>query len=182
MLKSKEQLIVILILVAVGVFYRLLPHPANFAPIAAVSLFSGFYFRRYFVFLVPILSMFLSDFFIGFYNWKLMVVVYASFVLIGFIGILIRKNKSILSVIGCSLMSSVLFFLLTNFAVWFFSAWYPHNLQGLESCYLMAVPFFRNTALGDLFYVSVVFGCYEILAQPKEKLGLIFVKSKASAL
>lgn len=149
----------------------------NFAPVAAISLFSGFYFRKYFIF-IPIAIMFISDIFVGFYDWKLMSAVYLSFVLIGLIGILTRKNKSILSIIGCSLAGSFLFFIITNFAVWIFSQWYPHNFSGLISCYEMAIPFFRNTILGDLFYSSIIFGCYELLAQPKEKLRFVFAKSK----
>ncbi len=81
--------------------------------------------------------------------------------------------------ISCSLSGSILFFILTNFAVWTFSQWYPHNIQGLIECYMMAVPFFKNTLLGDLFYASVIFGCYEILAQPREKLHFIFAKSNS---
>lgn len=172
---KKESIIAVAILVLVGVSYRIFPHPPNFAPVAAISLFSGFLFRRYFI-LIPMAIMFLSDMVIGFYSWKLMAVVYGSFLLISLLGILIRKRKSILILFSYSLLGSILFFLLTNLAVWVFGSWYPHNLQGLADCYAMAVPFFKNTIMGDLFYVSIIFGCYEILAQPKEKLKFIFAK------
>ncbi|MCX6763739.1 MAG: hypothetical protein NTZ97_03360 [Candidatus Moranbacteria bacterium] len=174
---TKEKVIAVIILILVGISYRLFPHPPNFAPVAAISLFSGFYFRRYFIF-IPVVIMLVSDIFIGFYDWKLMAVVYFSFILVCFIGILMRKNKSVLSLIGYSLTGSILFFLLTNFAVWFFASWYPHNFQGLTECYLMAIPFFKNTIAGDLFYASVIFGCYEILAQPKEKLAFLWNRPK----
>ncbi len=172
---KKETMIAILILLLVGVTYRFFPHPPNFAPVAAIALFSGFFFRRYFI-AIPLIIMLISDIFIGFYDWKLMAVVYASFALIGLLGIFLRKNKSILFIVGCSLAGSFLFFILTNFAVWLFASWYTHDLKGLLSCYEMAIPFFKNTLAGDLFYTSVIFGCYEILAQPKEKLQLIFTK------
>lgn len=174
---KKEIIISILILLVVGVAYRFFPHPPNFAPVAAISLFSGFFFRRYFI-LIPIAIMLTSDIFIGFYDWKLMAVVYFSFILIGFVGILLKKNKSVLSLVGYSLFGSFLFFILTNFAVWLFANWYTHDLKGLLNCYTMAIPFFKNTLAGDLFYASVIFGCYELLAQPKEKLSFIFAKSK----
>jgi len=176
-MNNKEKAIAILILIAVGISYRIFPHPANFAPIAAISLFSGFYFRRYFV-AVPLIAMLISDLFIGFYDWKLMAVVYFSFTLIGFFGILMRKNKSVASLVGCSLAGSFLFFILTNFAVWAFSPWYGHNWQGFMECYTMAIPFFKNTLMGDLFYSSVIFGCHEVLAQPKERLAFIFNRQK----
>lgn len=170
---KKEKVIAAGMLILVGISYRLFPHPANFAPVAAISLFSGFYFRRYFI-AIPLVAMFISDIFIGFYDWKLMSAVYGSFILISLIGILMRKNKSVVSLMGCSLSGSVLFFILTNLAVWAFSPWYPHNWQGLLNCYTLAIPFFKNTILGDLFYASVIFGSYEILAQPKERLAFLF--------
>lgn len=169
----REKIVAVLILIAVGVSYRLIPHPPNFAPVAAISLFSGFYFRRYFI-LIPLAVMLISDLFIGFYDWKLMAVVYFSFVLVGLIGIYMRKNKSVSLLVGCSLAGSILFYILTNFAVWAFSPWYSHNFQGLMECYTLAIPFFKNTLLGDLFYASVIFGVYELLAQPKEKLAFLW--------
>lgn len=176
-MKNKEKIIAILILIIVGVSYRLFPHPPNFAPVAAISLFSGFYFRRYFV-LIPVFIMLASDLFIGFYDLRLMAVVYSSFLLISLIGILMRRNKSVIALVGCSLSGSLLFFILTNFAVWALGQWYPHNLGGLASCYYMAIPFFKNTLAGDLFYSSVIFGCYELLAQPKERLSFLLAGSK----
>lgn len=174
---KKEKIIAVFILIAIGVSYRIFPHPPNFAPVAAISLFSGFYFRRYFI-AIPIVIMLISDMFIGFYDWKLMAVVYFSFLLVSIIGIFMRKNKSVSALIGCSVAGSFLFFVLTNFAVWFFGSWYPHNFSGLTQCYLLAIPFFKNTLLGDLFYSSVIFGCYELLAQPKEKLAFLWSGSK----
>jgi hypothetical protein len=170
---NKEKIIAVFILVIVGISYRLFPHPPNFAPVAAISLFSGFCFRRYFI-AVPLGVMLISDVFIGFYDWKLMTVVYFSFALIGFLGILMRKNKSVTLLLGCSLAGSFLFFILTNFAVWALSPWYSHDWQGLTNCFTMAIPFFKNTLMGDLFYSSVIFGCYEILAQPKERLAFLW--------
>lgn len=176
-MENREKIIAIFILVVVGISYRLFPHPPNFAPIAAISLFSGFYFRRYFI-AIPIAAMFASDIFLGFYDWKLMAAVYFSFALIGMLGILMRKNKSVAMLIGFSLAGSFLFFTLTNSAVWLFSPWYASNMQGLLECYTMAIPFFKNTILGDLFYASVIFGCYEILAQPKERLAFLWNTQK----
>lgn len=170
---EKEKIISVLILLLVGIAYRFFPHPPNFAPVAAISLFSGFYFRRYFV-LIPILIMLISDLFIGSYDWRLMAVVYLSFALVSLIGVLMKNKRSVLILIGSSLAGSILFYVLTNFAVWAFSPWYAHNISGLYECYLMAVPFLKNTLAGDLFYSSVIFGCYELLAQPKEKLAFLW--------
>jgi hypothetical protein len=178
---KKEVVIAILVLILVGISYRFFPHPANFSPMAAISLFSGFFFRRYFI-ILPIAIMAISDIFIGFYDWKLMLVVYLSFIIISIMGIFLRKNKSIMSIAGYSLIGSFLFFITTNFSVWLFNDWYAFNFGGLLDCYTMAIPFFKNTLIGDLFYASVIFGCYEILAEPKERMHFLFNKTRENPI
>lgn len=172
MLKGNfNKIIISAILIFIGATFRLLPHPWNFTPIAAVALFSGVYLGRKYAFSVPFLAMFLSDIFLGFYEWKLMLAVYGSFALVGLIGLAIKKRKNPATVLGGSLTASILFFLITNFAVWQFSFWYPKTLSGLFQCYVLALPFFRSALLGDLFYTGVLFGTYElilILAREKE--------------
>lgn len=152
-----------LFLVFAGVLMRVLPHPWNFTPIAALALFGGTYLNKKYALLVPILAVLVSDFFIGFYDWRLMSVVYGCFLLFGLIGLFIRKHKNLATIIGGTLTSSVIFFLVTNFAVWTFSSWYQHNWQGLIYCYTLALPFFKYTMLGDLFYVGVLFSIYEVV-------------------
>ena len=159
---KKIEIIIFLILVSWGAIFRLLPHPWNFTPIGAIALFSGFYFRKKYVILAPIFSMFFSDIFLGFYNLKLMIPVYGSFILVCLIGILIRKKKSLKTILAGSLSASILFFLITNFAVWQFTNWYPKNLSGLIQCFVLALPFFRNTLFGNLFYTGILFSAYEL--------------------
>ena len=142
---------------------RLLPHPPNFAPIAAIALFGGVYLTRKFALGIPILAMLVSDIFIGFYEPVVMAPVYGSFVLCGLIGLWLKKHKKAGTIIGSSLLCSVLFFIITNFAVWAFTPWYAKTLAGLVQCYALALPFFRNTLLGDMFYVGVFFGTYELV-------------------
>jgi len=142
---------------------RLLPHPPNFAPIAAIALFGGVYLSRKFALGIPILAMLVSDIFIGFYKPVVMASVYGSFVLCGLIGLWLKKHKKAGTIIGSSLLCSVLFFIITNFAVWAFTPWYTKTLAGLVQCYALALPFFRNTLLGDIFYVGVFFGAYELV-------------------
>jgi len=152
------------LLILIGVIFRFAPHPANFAPIAAIGLFSGCYLKKKWALLLPIGAMLISDYFIGFYSWKIMASVYLSFALIGLIGIAVKKHKNVYTVIGSSLGASVLFYLVTNFAVWAFGSMYAPNFAGLIQCYVAAIPFFRNTLMGDLFYVSVLFGSYELVS------------------
>lgn len=80
------------------------------------------------------------------------------------IGIWLRSHKKPLFVVGSALALSILFFLITNFGVWAPpNNWYPHTLEGLIQSYTLALPFFRNTLIGDLGYTIVLFGGYEIL-------------------
>ena len=167
---KKTKLIISIILVGLGVASRLLPHLWNFAPIAAITLFAGFYLGRRYAVILPLLAMAIGDFFIGFYDWKLMLVVYGSFAFIGLAAGWVKKYKSMETVVASSIMASVIFFLATNWAVWQFSPWYAKDLSGLVQAFTMALPFFRNTMLGDLFYTAVLFGAYEtviILAKQK---------------
>jgi hypothetical protein len=89
-----------------------------------------------------------------------MLSVYASFALCSIIGLWLRKHQSALPIIGASLVSSTLFFLITNAAVWKFQKMYPHTLAGLGQSYTMALPFFRNTLIGDLVFTGLFFGIF----------------------
>lgn len=157
------ELFIVVFLIFIGVIFRFLPHPPNFTPIAAIALFGGVYFSRKLAPILPILAMLISDSFIGFYSWRLMASVYLSFLIFVFLGFKLKNNKKWYTVLGYSLFCSVIFYLLTNFAVWAFMSWYPKNFEGLVQSYIMALPFFKNTLLGDLFYTSLFFGVYEFI-------------------
>lgn len=146
------------LLIAFAAVSRFMPHPENFTPIAAMALFGGVYFGKRYAFVVPLVAMVVSDYFIGFHNT--IPYVYGSFVLTGVIGVWLRNHKNVGWIVGASLSSSVLFFVVTNFGVWV-TGGYPQNFGGLVECYIAAIPFFRNTVLGDLLYVGVLFGLYE---------------------
>ena len=151
------------LLIILGVMARFLPHPANFAPIGAIAIFGGMYLPKRAALIVPLLAMLASDFFIGFYDFRIMLSVYGSFLFMGAVGFWIRKNKNAVSVVGGTLFGSFLFFLVTNAAVWFFGTMYAPNFAGLMQSYFMALPFFRNSLLGDLFYVGVLVGGMELV-------------------
>jgi len=164
---------VILIIVLTGVSLRFLFHPPNFTPIFAIALFGGVYFSKKIALILPILIMLIGDIFIGYYEVGLMIFVYGSFLLCVLLGFWLKKRKTWQIILGGSLLSALLFFFFTNFAVWVFTPWYTKTISGLIQCYLMALPFFRNTLLGNLFYVTAFFGAYEmvrVLIEKKSKL------------
>lgn len=149
-----------LVLVFLGVAFRLLPHPPNFAPITAIALFSAYTLPKKYAFSVPILSLLISDYFIGFYGYT-MLYVYSSFILVGLIGLRLRKSLNIKNLFLASLAASLIFFVITNLGVWLSPhSWYSRDLSGLINCYVLAIPFFRNTLAGDVFFTFTIFGLY----------------------
>lgn len=156
---SEPALALCLLLLAVTA--RFLPHPANFAPITAVALFAGVYLRTWYAFLVPLAAMIASDAVIGFHN--LIAVTWGSFLLSGLIGWRLRRHRRPGALLLGTLAASVQFFLITNAAVWQFGTLYEHSWSGLLLSYTYALPFFRNTLLGDLFYTAALVGLYEAL-------------------
>lgn len=136
---------------------RLIPHWPNFTPVAAIALFGGAYMtRKAFAFIIPFAAMLLSDLIIGFHGY--MIAVYFSFAIAVTIGVLIRNNIKFVTVIGASLTSSVLFFLITNFAVWLGSPFYPQSVAGLMECYAAGLPFFNDSSLGISFFSNEILG------------------------
>ncbi len=156
-------------LVVAAVALRVLRHfglvdlPPNVAPIAAVALFGACMLPRRLALLLPLGAMLTSDLIIGVYHPGIMASVYGSFLLTVAIGWRLRGRRNPLAVYIASLASSTTFFLLTNAAVWAFGTLYPKTAGGLASAYVAGMPFFRNTLLGDLGFVSVLFGAYELV-------------------
>ncbi len=157
------KFVIVLLFIVVGVSLRLLPHPPNFAPIAAIALFAGVYLSRKTALILPMAAMVISDMFIGSYQLSLMFFVYGSFLLFAVLGFWLKKHKKWYTIGGSAFLAALLFFALTNFAVWVFTPWYAKTFSGLWQCYLMALPFFKNTLIGNLFYTTVFFGAYEIV-------------------
>lgn len=163
------------IFVFVAAILRLIPHLPNFAPITAMALFGGAYLGRRYALGLPFLAMVLSDLFIGFDSIASRVAVYGSFLLIGLIGLWLRKHRSFQNIVLATLVSSVLFFVITNFGVWAFGVMYPKTPEGLLACFTAAIPFFRNTMVGDMFYSAVFFGGYELVRNLAENRNLAII-------
>ncbi len=150
------RLLSIIGIIVFAIVMRFLPLPVNFSPIGALALFAGFTItNRLGAFALPMVAMLLTDLVIGLHD--LMWVVYATFAVIVAVGIFLRDQKGALPKVAGALLASVLFFVVTNFAVWATSGMYPLTQEGLVSCYLAAVPFFKNQVAGDLVFAAVLF-------------------------
>ena len=182
MINSKNNFYFVLGLILIAAFSRLIPHYPNFTPLCSIALFGAKYFNnRYLAFLVPIVALWVSDliinnfilpqyfdgftlFYSGFF-WQ-----YGSFLLIALIGRKTLKNLTFLKLIGISISSSLIFFIISNFGVWISSSFYSKDLVGLFACYLAAIPFYFGTLSGSIFYSLFLFGSYEILSKNLYKI------------
>ena len=152
------------LLILIAAVSRFMPHPSNFAPIAAIALFGGAKFaNKKLAYLVPFLAMIISDLFLGFYDFGSMFTVYACFALTVFMGSYIANKQSVAKVAGLTLLSSIVFFVFTNLSVWVYFGTYTHDLSGLVACYVAAIPFFRNSVIGDLVFSGALFGIYAVI-------------------
>ncbi|OHB10740.1 MAG: hypothetical protein A3G05_00720 [Candidatus Zambryskibacteria bacterium RIFCSPLOWO2_12_FULL_45_14] len=158
---TRKTILIASILVLFGILVRLLPHLPNSTPISAIAFASSIYLGRRWALSLPLLALFLSDIFIGFYDWKIMASVYGSFVLIGILSWLGRKYKNLFSIGFLVILAPIIFFLVTNTAVWLFSPWYTKDIAGLLYCYELGLPFLRNMFIGDVVYTTFLFSVFE---------------------
>ena len=155
------------IIILILAFSRIIPHPWNFTPILSAGIFLGFYFRQiFFSIFVVVFSMFLGDLYFGFHNTMIFTYLGLSIsVLVGFF----IKNLYVSRILIGSILSSISFFLITNFGVWMGSNMYSKNFEGLLEAYILGLPFFHNTLLSTIFYLVSFKLLYEISI--KEKVG-----------
>jgi hypothetical protein len=159
---NQPRLFALAVLVTAGVAVRFIPHPPNFSPVAALGLFAGAHFAsRRVALAVPLLILFLSDLVLG--MSAITPVVYGSFALVVGLGGALRGRLNPTRTASAALLSATLFYVLTNFGVWALSDLYPHTSSGFAACYAAAIPFFRNTLAGDLFYTGLFFGTWALL-------------------
>ena len=151
-----------IILAGFGILTRFITHPANFTAISALALFGSFYLNKKQAFLIPNSAMFFPDLFLGFYEIKIMAAVYLSFILTVLAGIALKKQKQMTFILISGLFAAILFFIITNGAVFLFSPWYEKSINGLLKCFILALPFFRNHLIGNLFYSGLLFGAFEL--------------------
>lgn len=182
--RNAELLFLFLVFSSLVFMARVLPHAPNFSPILAVCLWLGVKAARgdenlktsnslkILVGMFAIIAgMFLSDLHLNSFDpsmWS----VYLSLALVCLLGFISKGQKrpasavheltrtaklwkffttNILLPVG----GATLFFILSNFAVWSFSGIYDLTWSGLSECYLMALPFYRNSLESTvLFYTA----------------------------
>ncbi len=162
-----------------AILMRLLPHPWNVTPLGAMCLFGGATFRsKRDSVLVPLAAVLLSDYAVihltyhGQYAW-FSPYTWTGFLLVGLLGWTLRNKLTVVRVVGASLAGSVAFFLVSNFGVWVGWKLYPPTFGGLVDCYVAALPFFRNSLVGDLVYAGLMFGTYAWLRHSRQAVAIV---------
>lgn len=173
-MRAGSEILFVLFLVVLGVVSRMIPHPWNFTAIGSMALFSGFSMKsNKYLMIVPFVCLIVSDALIGFYDG--MIYTYIGFAVSILLSVAYFRKQEVLSfggrvmtLGGLSVVSSFLFFLITNFGVWKGASFYAQDMSGLVTCYVAGLPFLFNQVAGDLFYAGIVFGLYEYLTAPKK--------------
>ena len=167
---KKEMFPIVLILILA--LARLIPHPPNFTPVVAVAIMSGYFFRNiYLTFATLFVAMVLADIFIGFYDHMLFV--YLSLFLIAFLFYKISEKLNFKNLFIYGFAGSIIFFIVSNFGVWaigspgVYDVAYEKSLTGLIECYVLAIPFFKNTMLSTLIFSYLAFFVYKNFKSPE---------------
>lgn len=134
----------------------------NFEIITALALVSAFYLGRTWGLVVPLSVMAITDVAIG--NNPILLFTWSAFAMIAIFGMIFKKldikssKYQVLGLTGVGVISSVFFFLYTNFGWWLMTNMYAHNLDGLIQAYIMGLPFFKNNLVGNLIFVPMFSG------------------------
>ncbi len=137
---------------------RLVEHAPNVAALGALALWSGAYLTGRSRYMVPLGVALLTDIVLGFDNYWIVVAIYSCYMVMAYIGSRLEQERTVGNVAMATVGGSLLFFIVTNFAVWVAGNIYPHTVDGFIRCYVLAIPFFRNSLLGDAVFVSAFFG------------------------
>jgi hypothetical protein len=142
---------------------------ANFTPVGAVALFGGAYFTdKKKAFLVPLITLFISDLLINYLYFHKFVWFYAdatwtyiSFAAMVYIGTLLQKIN-VVNVILASLGSVLIHWLLTDINPWLYGNSYDKSIVGYFQSLFAAIPFERSLLMGNLVYGFILFGGFEL--------------------
>lgn len=159
-----------IVVICIGILGRLIPHLPNATPLTALIFASTIHVGTKWSRIATLCILFVSDIFLGFYDIRIMLSVYLSFMFITFMSSYAKKySHNRLVIFSTVIVSSLLFFLITNGAVWLFSPWYEKSLSGLLYAYELGIPFFRNMLVGDVVYSTLILGIATLASKASHK-------------
>lgn len=149
------------------VVFRLLPHPANFAPVGAVAVFAGRTLPPRRALLLVLAAMFAGDLALAWIHGRaafdaVTPFVYAGFLGQAWLGKALRARPG--GAVAAALAGSLLFFTVSNLGVWAASGLYSRDGAGLGACFIAAWPFLGATAASDLIWTLLLCLLYRPLA------------------
>ena len=189
--ERKFMILAILMVLAAGTF-RLMAHDNqwwNVTPLAAMALLGGMYLSRRFALWIPLVVLATTDLVLNarmgypVLYWP-RVFDYGAFVLVGLLGLWARERR-LGTKIGAALVTPILFFFVSNFAVWLFglnlaNQHYAKTLTGLLDCYGAGLPFLRGTMVGDWAFMAV-FALATVVVQRAANKRLHWLVAEARA-
>lgn len=155
-----------LMLAALAVASRVMPHAPNFVPVGAIALYAAYVIpSRILAYGIIALSMLISDTIIGFDTPAMRITVYGALLAPILFGHMLSGKEYgpagfVLRLTGYSVGSSILFYLITNFVVWAEGGMYPHTFIGLLMSYINAIPFYKYSLAADLVFGAAFFGAH----------------------
>lgn len=172
-------------LILVVIVSRVIPHAPNFTPVAAITLLgAGFYSKRILAFIVPLASLWLSDLILNNiiysvyfekFTWftSFQIFTFASIALTALLGIKLFSKITAGRVLGGTVASALIFFLITNFGSWIANPMYAQNFGGLITSYVAGLPFLVNSLSSNVLFGFILFYGYSLFLnmQPSFKLS-----------
>ena len=149
---------------------------SNFAPFTAIALCGAVYFPPKYKFSVPLAALFISDVVLNLHYSAplfvpLMICRYCALALIGWLGLVIARQRSLKTLLPASLAGSTLFYIITNTFSWLSDPGYTKNFAGLVQALSVGLPqysatptwmFFRNSVLSDLAFTGLFVLCMKL--------------------
>ncbi len=146
----KDKFFYLVFFIFILAISRLIPHPPNFTPILASAIIGPLIINdRLYGAVIPITAMFISDIILGFHSYQF--IIYLTILVVSLIS---PMKKNYIKFGFLALLASLWFFISTNFAVWLMWDFYPKNIEGLISCYTLALPFFKNTLISTILFTG----------------------------
>ena len=182
-----RDVLILMVLLSVGIASRFIIDVPNFKPIAAIVLFTAFWFRSYWVAgLSLLLVMLVSNTGLDHCPWQVTLGVVGGLAVAAMLGrrlrnqfrdsnqVSARPRNAVVQLVGSAFVMSAAFFLISNLAVWSMGQWYPMTASGLAHCFTAAVPFFKYTLGGDLLFTASLFGIWFAVESVMSKSRLVF--------
>lgn len=176
---KKQDIIVLSSIILVLIAMRSIFNIPNFNPIGAIALMGGILFhKKTTAFLVTIGALFLGDIILGLSSPIYMdyifsttfLFVYVAFLLMILLGTALKNRASLMTISLGSVVSAILFFLITNAGSWL-ALNYDRSLSGLMSAYSAGIPFFRATLVSQLLFSLGIYIIYNLATQRKTSLA-----------